>query len=171
MVLVLTINWLGCCVGSRIRLDFSLGDRDWLDFSAGIRIDLVLCGGRKSLGLESGSKLIWFSCRGASKLILLCGRPKLTWFQRMNWNWLGFFVVVENDLFLVSGSKLTRLLCRGIETGLILEWGSKLTPNQWCDLEYLGFCVRDRNWLGFSVWIEIDLFLCGGQNWLRFCVC
>ena len=38
------------------------------------------------------------------------------------------------------------------------------------DINVPGFSVRNRNWLGFIVAIEIILFLCGGQNWLRFCV-
>ena len=37
----------------------SVGNRSWLDFSVGIRFDLVLCGGRKWLGLESRSKCTW----------------------------------------------------------------------------------------------------------------
>ena len=72
-------------MGGRNRRDVSVGDRSWLDFSVGIRIDLVLCGGRKLLGLESGSKLTWFSCRRACII----------------------------ELFLEWGSKLTRFLCRG----------------------------------------------------------
>ena len=44
-------------MGGRNRLDFNVGDRNCLDFSVGIGIDLVLCGGQKWLGFESGSKL------------------------------------------------------------------------------------------------------------------
>ena len=67
MVLVLASKLTWCYLGGN-RRDFSVGDRSWLDFSVGIRIDLVLCGGRKWLSLESGWQLTWFWCRGHAKL-------------------------------------------------------------------------------------------------------
>ena len=73
-------------------------------------------------------------------------------------------------LLFESGSHLSRFLSRGIEIDLILKWGSKLTWFQWWDLNELGFCMRNRNWLGFSLEIGIDLFFVRGSNWLSFCV-
>ena len=91
-------NWVGRCVDGRNRRDFSVGDRGWLDFSVGVRIDLVSCGGRKQLGLESRSELPCFSRRVACKI----------------------------DLFLEWGYKLTRRQCWG-RNKLGFMWGYKLT--------------------------------------------
>ena len=77
MVWVLTRNWLGCCVGGRTRLDFRMGDRNWLDFSAAIGIHLILCGGGKKLGLV-WIEMTWFLCGGHRNWIILRGRIKLT---------------------------------------------------------------------------------------------
>ena len=51
----------------------------------------------------------------------------------------------------------------------MLEWGSKWTWNQWWGRIHLFFYLRDRNWHGFSVRIALDFFLCGGQNWSGLC--
>ena len=81
---------------------------------------------------------------------------------------------VENDFVLASGSKFTWFLCRGSEINLILERGWKFTGFQRWGRNEHGFCGGDRNNLGFSVVIGIDLvlvwgskltwLLCGGQN-------
>ena len=91
-------------------------------------------------------------------------------FSSVDRHWFGCCVAVETFYFLASGPKLTGFLCRGIEIDLILERGSKLTWFQWWGRTSLGFYVRNINWLGFSVGIELDLILYGGQNRLRFCV-
>ena len=171
-----------------------MGDRIWLDFSVGMKLIWFLPGwwqlscflnaGRKSLAyvivrawkltciLRGWSKLTWLQC-GGSNLILpqcrmnwiwLCGLSELTEFQRLvDPHCFGFGVTVENDLFLASGSKLNGILCRGIEIDLILEWGSKLTWFQrWS--RNSRFYVRDRNWLGFSVGIELDFYFVRGSR-------
>ena len=108
-----------CCVGSRNRRDFSVGDRSWLAISVGSRVGLVLCGGLKWLGLESGSNLPWFSCGVMqNRLIFRVGieiyltsvlGSKLTWCYVGEINWLAFS---GRNVF-VRGSKLTLFLCAG----------------------------------------------------------
>ena len=120
LVVSVVIDRLGFCVGGRNRLGFWDAGRKSLGFCVSIEIDLVvvwvveidvilvggsefqcmdqnwlrLCGGRKKLGLESWSKLTWFSCRGDCKI----------------------------DLFLELGSKLTWLPC-GVEITSVLCGG------------------------------------------------
>ena len=124
----------------QIDLDFSVGDRTWLDSSVGWNRFGCCVGCRKWLHFSSVNRH-WFCC-----------------------------VAVETFYFLPSWSKLSGFLCRGIEIDLIVEWESKLTWFQWWGRTSLGFYVRNINWLGFSVGIELDLILYGGQNRLRFCV-
>ena len=113
--------------GVEIDLNFSVCGRSRLDFNAGIRFDLVLCGGRKWLGLESGSKFTWFSCRGACKIDLFSEWwSKLTWFQCWGRNYLGFVWGTDIDLVSVWGPKLTCFLC-GVEIDLVLLCGSKIS--------------------------------------------
>ena len=143
-------NWISFSVSGPNWLDFSVRDRTWLD-----------------------SSVAWngFGC--------CVGGRKLINFSVVDRHWFGFGVAVENDLLLASGSKLNGILCRGIEIDLILEWGSKLTWFQrWS--RNSRFYVRDRNWLGFSVGIELDLVfvrglkstsvLCVGRKLLGFIV-
>ena len=132
---------------------------NWLDFSVGDRTSLDSSVGWNGFGCCAG-------CR------------KWLHFNLVDRRWFGFCVAVENDLFLASGSKLAGFLCGGIEIGLMLEWGSKLTWFQWWGRTSLGLHVRDRNWLGFSFGIELDLFfvrgwkstlvLCAGRKFLGF---
>ena len=79
-------------MGSRNRLDRSVGDRSLPDFSVGVEIDLILCGGRKCL--KYGSKVSCSSVGGDR-------------------NGLVFGVGIENDLASVLGSEMTLLLCGG----------------------------------------------------------
>ena len=130
-------SWLDCVRG-RNRRDFSVGDRIWLDFSVGIRIDLVLCGGRQWLGSEPGSKLTWFSCRGACQIdLFLEWVSKITWLQWCGRNKLGFVcgskitwfrVWIEINLVFVSGAVQNYHAFRvGIEIDLTSLLGSKLS--------------------------------------------
>ena len=136
MVLMLASKFTRSCVRGRNRRDFSVGDRNWLDFSVGIIIDLVRCGGRKWLVLESGSKLTWFSCRGHAKLAVfrvgidislnsVLG-SKLTWFCVGDISWLGFSVSTENDMFLWGGQHWP-CFCVRVENYLFIVWAWKLT--------------------------------------------
>ena len=88
--------------------------------------------------------------RGVSALMFLCSGRK----------WLVFSVRIEINCVFVSEHRID----------LIFEWGSKLTWFQWRGRLCFCYYVQDRNWLGFSVEIEIDFFLCGSRNRLRFCV-
>ena len=135
-------------MGCRNRLDFSVGDQNWLHFSVGTGIDLVLCGGRKWLGLESGSRLTWHQCWGRNlafvwgieiDFVLVWG-SKLTWFLCGGQNWLGFCLRAENDLFLVWGS--IDLVFVLVEIDLFLYAGRKS----------LGISVRIEICLVF-VWV------------------
>ena len=182
-------NLLHFRLGERIWHDFSVRDRNWLDF---------LCAGRKSLGSSVSneidlvycvwSKLIWFQFGGSNlawfqsrhtiylgivwvveTVLFQCG-SELTRFQCRDRKWLGLRAAVENESFQVNGLKLTRFLCRGIEIDSILEWASKLTWFQWWGRNHLVFYVGDRAWLDFSLGIGIDLVFHEGRKWLGFSV-
>ena len=95
-----------------------------IDLSLGIGIDFVLGEDRRWLGLESWSKFTWFSGRGSFKIdLFLEWGSKLTWLQCSGrnllgfWvrdrNWIGVWVVIENDLFLIRESNLTSVLGAG----------------------------------------------------------
>ena len=122
-----------------------MGDRTWLDSSAGLNGFgcCVVC--RKWLNLSLVDRF-----------------------------WFGFGLAVENDLSSASsasGSKLTGFLCRGIEIDLILKWGSKLTWFQWwVELHLFFFMCRIEIDLVLESGSNLTCFLCGGQNRLRFCV-
>ena len=152
MVLVLAskLTWLG----GRNSRDFSVRGRNWLDFIVGIRNDLVLCGGRKWLGLESASKLTWFSCRRTCKIDLFYSGDR-------NWldfsvgvetnlvcvwdrNWLDFIVRTEVDLFF-CGSQIWPCFCVRVEKYLFLVWAWKLTWFLW-------------------YWSKLTRSQCGGSN-------
>ena len=131
------INWLGFYAGCQNWLDFSVGDRKWREFSVGNPNWLEFSVGVwMTWSLLGWSKLTWFfvsrhqhwhrfrvgiesdllSVLG-SKLSLLCGGSKVTWFYSGDRNWLGFcsgsrnllcfYERPENDLVLVYGRKLT----------------------------------------------------------------
>ena len=120
-----------------------MGDRTWLDSSAGLNGFgcCVVC--RKWLNLSLVDRF-----------------------------WFGFGLAVENDLSSASsasGSKLTGFLCRGIEIDLILKWGSKLTWFQWwVELHLFFFMCRIEIDLVLESGSNLTCFLCGGQNRLRF---
>ena len=123
-------NLLGCCVGSPSRRDFSAGDRSWVDFSVGIRFELVSYGGRKCLVLESGPKKNWldFRVRGHAKLTCSWSGDRMTWLQCCDRNWL-----------VVRGSNSTLFLCAGRKlfvSSVSMDltwflWWSKLTWSQY----------------------------------------
>ena len=115
------LTWL--CVGDRKwlvfvrgsnRLGFRMRAENGL-FSVWGSIGLVLVRGSKLTCFLCGwSKLTWLRCEGWNLTWfqrrdemhycrLLCGRSKVTWFQCRGRNWLGFWVPVENDFFLISG--------------------------------------------------------------------
>ena len=112
-------TWLRSCVGGRKWLDLIVGDRTWFDSNVGIGIDLVL---------------VWGS--------------KMTWLQYLNWNYLGFSMGIEIDLFLCKDRKRSVFFCLH-RNWLGLCWESKLTS----------FQCRDQNELGLGVGVEVDLGL------------
>ena len=128
-------NWREYCVGGPNWLDFSVGGRTWLD-----------------------SSLEWNG--------LGCCADCWKWlnFSLVGRHWFGFCVAVENDLVLAPGSKLTLFTCQGIEIDVIVEWRSKLASFQWWGRISHVFYVRDRNRIGFSVAIELDLFFLRGSK-------
>ena len=146
-----------------------MGGGNWLDFSVGVGIDLVLCGSPKWLVLGVCSETYSVFASGHRNqldirvgieidFISVMGRNELCFCVRDR-NWLGFSVCIEIDLVLVRGSKLTLFLC-----GLEITWF------WWIDRNWLGFERGDRSWLDicvlaenhyFVVWGSIDLVLLG----------
>ena len=59
-------------MGGQNSLDFSVGNRNWLDFNIGlgiklvfewvVEIDLILCAGQKSLGFSVGIEISLVLC-------------------------------------------------------------------------------------------------------------
>ena len=130
----------------------------------GIGIDLFLCGGRKWLGLQSGSKLTWCLCWGALvfrviEIGLFLGWSKVTRFLCGGPNWLGFCVRTEKYLVLKYGSKLIWFLCAG------RKW-----PVFCVGIDWLSFCVGGRNWLGFCMRTGNHLVLVWASKLTWFCV-
>ena len=130
----------------------------------GIGIDLFLCGGRKWLGLQSGSKLTWCLCWGALvfrviEIGLFLGWSKVTRFLCGGPNWLGFCVRTEKYLVLKYGSKLIWFLCAG------RKW-----PVLCVGIDWLSFCVGGRNWLGFCMRTGNHLVLVWASKLTWFCV-
>ena len=128
-------NWLGFCDGGRNWLDFSVGDRTWLDSSVGWNEFGVCVGCRK-----------WLN------------------FSVVDRHWFGFCVTVENDVFSVR-IEINWVFVTGNRNRLDIGVGIKIDyisviPG----LKLTWFYERDRNWLGFSVRIELDLFLCGPKS-------
>ena len=136
--------------------------RNWLDFSVGVgidsdfvwvvEIDLVFVSGHRHwrnfrVGIDIelisglGSKLVWLLCGGLG----FCGRTK---------NDL-FLVWGSIDLVLYGWSKSTWLLCAG-RKALVLH------------RNWLVFCAGGRNWLDFSMGIELDLISVSGSEDLVF---
>ena len=113
------------CVGSKLTR-FSCGDRNWLFFRAGIKIDFVFVCRPKLLGFN-----VWIEIY----LVFVCG-PKMTWFwcgNRMTGfcvdgrNWLGFDMRTENHLVSVWESYLTSSLCGWSKLTWVQRGGLKLT--------------------------------------------
>ena len=113
MVLVLASNCLGCCVGGRHRLDFSVGSRTWLDLSVGIRIDVILWGSKiTSFRVWIKINVVFVSRDIQNSLVFKVGieidlisvlESNFTRFCGGDCNCLGFSVRTEVDIFLVQG--------------------------------------------------------------------
>ena len=161
-------------------------------------IDLILCGGRIWLGLESGSKLTWFSCRGACKIYLFLEQGStLTGLQCWGRNELSFVWGIEVDSVLVWGPKLTSFLCgcqnwpcffyagrkllvfsvsieirlffvMVVEIDLISVWGIELDLISVSGWNRFGSCEGGRNWLVTCMRAENPLFL--GWAWKFACI-
>ena len=142
-----------------------MGDQTRLDFSIGIRIDLVSVWGSETTCFKCRDRN-WFGFGvAASKLTWIIGGWKLTLIQCRDRKWLGLCV----DLVYVGDR--TRLdFSIGIKIDLGLVWGLEMT----C------FKCRDRNRFGFGVaaskltWIvggwKLTLIQCRNRKWLGFCV-
>ena len=131
-------------------------DRNWLDFSVGIELDLFFCRGPNRLR---------FCVRAENYLVQFMDRNWLS-FCAGDRNWHGFRMLAKNHLISVWASSLTSFLC---------GW-SKLTWFQCEGTNLTWFQCRDRNWLGLGVVVKNDLVLVfgskliccwyGDQNWL-----
>ena len=151
-----------------------VGGRNWLDFSAGIQIHLVLCRGRKLLGCSEEIEIGFFLVCAPEKILVSAYAYQLPWFLRAVENWHCFDVCPEKYVVSVHGWKLT-WFCVRIEIGVKFVCGPTMT--------YLvlrghqiwpGFCVAGRNLFYFCVrlgivWaLKLDSFLCGSRNRLHF---
>ena len=148
----------------RNRLVTIVGDRNWLDISVRIGIDLVLCGCRQLSVLQYASEL---NCLSAS--------IEIDRFKSGGGYWLDISFCVEIDVSImrgievylvsVSGSKLARFFgggenwlcyCLRAENSLVLVLGST----------DLVFCVGSQNLLVFIAPTAYHLVYCDGRNWL-----
>ena len=111
-------------------------NRNYLDFSVGIEINMslvrgsemtrVLCGRRNDLVLVFGSNLNWFQCRDRDWLGFGVEASKLAWLYRGD----------RIDLISVMASKRASCLCEG----------SNLTWFQCWNQKWPFSCARDWNW-------------------------
>ena len=173
-------NLLGCCVGSPSRRDFSAGDRSWVDFSVEIRFELVSCGGRQWLVLESGPKKI--------DLIFVSGGMQSWLVLGVGIEWLDFSVGIEIDLFVVRGSNSTLFLCEGRKlfvSSVSMDltwflWWSQLPWSQyggsnstWCqcrdEIDFVVVWVVEI-YLLLVYWPNVTCFLDEHGDWLGVCV-
>ena len=130
-------------------IEFCVGGPNWLGFSVGDRTWLDSSVEWNWFGCSYGlSKMTSFQCGGSALISFSCGGRKSLVFPDRNY------------LSFVSGHR-NRL---DIRVGINLTWF------QWWYRNQLDFYVRDRNWHGFSVGIELYLFFVRGQNRLRYCV-
>ena len=156
------IDWLGFLCGWSNLINFCMPTENRLVVVWASNLTSILCG---------GSKWTWFQCGGSNS----------TWFQRWDRNWLGFYVGIEDDLFLVSASKFTEFFvsrhqhCLEFRVGIEIDLISVVRPN------YLYFSCGESNFTRFLCgWSKLTWFPCGGfsltwfqcldRKWLSFCV-
>ena len=101
------------------------GDRNWLVFCTGVKIDFVFVCGPKFLVLMYGSKLTWFLCAGRKWLVF---SAEIDWlgFCMGDRNWLRFLMRAENYFTLVWWSKLTWFFVWVGEIYFTSVWGIEL---------------------------------------------
>ena len=106
------------------------------------------CGGwNLTFAFSVGMKSIW----------LLRGLSKLIWFQCRHRNWLGFLCGCRKWHF------CARIKCGGWNLTFEFSVGMK---SIWLLLglsDFYLFQCRDRNWLGFCVAVENDIFVSGSK--------
>ena len=153
------VDWLVFCVGGRSRLGFCMWSRNRLIFAWVVEVDFFFSvGDGTCLDFSLGMELIW----------LLWRWSKLTWFQCRDRNWLGF-IVGMGWLFFYVGGRNRLVFCMRSGNHLVLEWASKLTCFSCGSSQLTWFQCEDRNWLGFVVAVESDLFfLVPGSKLTRF---
>ena len=162
-------KWLGLESRSKLTWFLCRGHRNWLVSFAGVKIDILFVCGPKLLGFN-----VWIKIDS----VFVCG-PKMTSFILVQGSIDMVFVwVVEIDLVFVRGSENHLFQCEHQNWLVVLCGWSKLSWFQWWGRTSLGLHVRDRNWLGFSFGIELDLFfvrgwkstlvLCAGRKFLGF---
>ena len=122
------------------------------------------CGLSKMMSFQcGGSALIWVLCSGR-KCPVLSVRIEINWvFVSGHRNRLDIRAKIEFDVISMMESKLTSLLYAG----------SRLTWLRCVDQNLLLLCagviidfvfVWGPKYVGFNVWIEIDLFLCANRK-------
>ena len=151
LVLRVSIDGLGFCVGGR----------NWLGFLMRVRNRLNLVWASKLTWLQRGQSMLTWSQGGWWHLTRSRCRDDLFYFIVGDRNWLDFSVGIGIDLVFVLRSEMTwsgliesdlAFVLGGIEIDVILEWEIKLP---WP-------CVGDRNWLSFSMGMQIEfVFACG----------
>ena len=85
------------------RLDSSMGDGNWLDFSPGLGIDLIFVGAENDMDFVWRSQKKYGCVSIEMKLVFVSGRRDR----------LGIGVGIEIGLISVMGSKLTWFWCAG----------------------------------------------------------
>ena len=85
-----------------------------LIYGKGIGIDLVFCGGRKRVGVQSASQYTWVLSRGF---------PKFTCFQSGDRNWIDISVGAEITLDFLWGIEIHLVLMLTSKFDLFFVWG------------------------------------------------